>query len=68
MDYVICQECPCCSGKDLKTSHTAILLRDPEGEEIYFESKESALKFIRSVDESGHVIPNIMIIPAVEMI
>jgi|13_taG_2_1085334.scaffolds.fasta_scaffold126285_2 hypothetical protein len=65
--YVIGQECPCCTGIDVKNTHTAMLL-DPEGVPVLFESRSDASKFLHHAEVEGARIEDLMIIPEMEVL
>ena len=65
MHYVVGHECPCCTGFNVKETHTA-LLTDEEGTPVLFESKIDAIKFVTDMEEKGKHIEKLMIIPEME--
>ena len=65
--YVIGHECPCCTGFNIKDTHTA-MLTDEDGIPILFETKIEAIKFVTDMEEKGKCIDKLMIIPEMEVL
>ena len=67
IQYVIGHECPCCTGFNVKNTHTALLTNE-EGAPLLFKTKIEATKFVVSIEEIGTPIDKLMIIPEMEVL
>jgi hypothetical protein len=67
IQYVIGEECPCCTGFNVKDTHTALLV-DGAGMPILFETKIEAIRFVTNMEEKGKCIDKLMIIPEMEVL